>query len=169
MVRSVPPQPEQQMVDAFSAIDYEKSRFVGSYLGDSVWMSNVKDLPDAIGYWIGELPEFYAYLIVRPITLGSKAALEAVRAWVDPNRRKQGMHAHLLEHAAQANHQLIVGDRDGMTADAFAAWHRLSGFSIMYYDVQTSNFVEEASVPEEGRHTAWSNGDRWLIVLERLT
>lgn len=168
MVEKLPERPESETCAEFSALLSTNSQRVGQ-VGDcsdlSIWMCGVNEHPNAIGYWIGCLPNFHAFLIVQPLTLGGRPTLEAIRGWVAPESRGQRLFSHLMRIAARKG-QPLVGDRNGMTEKAHIAWKNASGFTRAYFDTETNQFVDEAKVPTEDQFTYWANGKRWLLVLD---
>jgi len=173
MVKKVPNQSEDKMRKEFSALDYLNSKNIdqpNSAINYPFWCCAVNEKPGAIGYWIGELPNFYAYLVVQPIILGDESAIEVIRAWVDPDCRGKGkgMFPSLLNCVASTC-SLLVGDREGMTERAFEVWNNVSGFTVRYFDFEEKVFVSEDKIPKQDKFTKWSNGERWLITLTIIT
>jgi hypothetical protein len=164
MVERIPDRSEATACCEFSALLSHHSERVGEYKGLPIWKCGVNQRPNAIGYWIGNLPEFYSFLVVEPITLGGVSVLEAVRGWSDPERRGHGLFSTLLRTATREGVSL-VSDRDGMTESAHTAWIRASGFSRKYFDTKENQMAEIESVPPEDRFTHWAQGKRWLLVL----
>ena len=167
MVLRLPPQPELQA--EFQALQSGESTLLGHCLDDSkfsIWECKVNALPEAIAYWIGQLPNFYAYLVVQPLQLNERHTLEAVRGWVDPEFREKGLFSSLMCIATRTGLSL-VGDREGMTDLAYAAWMRASGFNRSYFDTELNAFVDESAVPQGDCFTYWAQGKRFLLVLDR--
>jgi hypothetical protein len=68
MVLRLPPQSETQLKQEFTALKADPSSYLGSvddYDEFSIWTCTVNGDPNARGYWIGKLPSYYGYLIVR--------------------------------------------------------------------------------------------------------
>lgn len=166
MVEKVPDRSEEQACGEFTALLSNNSEQVGSCSGFPIWKCGVNHRPNAIGYWVGFLPNFYSFLVVEPMVLGNEPALEAIRGWTDPERRGQSLFSTLLRIAAQDGH-LLVSDRAGMTESAHTAWLYASGFSRRYFDTETNQMVEVDAVPPLYRFTSWGQGKRWLLVLNR--
>lgn len=164
MVLKVPDRPEEEACVEFTALLSNTSEQVGSCSGFPIWKCGVNQRPDAIGYWVGCLPNFYSFLVVEPMSLGTEPALEAIRGWADPERRCQGLFSTLLRTATRDGH-LLVSDRSGMTERAHTALLHASGFSRRYFDTQNNQMVEVEAVPLQDRFTAWGQGKRWLLVL----
>jgi hypothetical protein len=171
MVKQVPDQPEETLITDFAAlkaldsVEIQASQTARPY---KIWCCGVNQMSDALGYWIGQLPDCYlAFIVVNPISLSGMSALEVIRAWVHPDWRMKGMHAELLNCAVTKQSSVLVGDRDGMTLAIFNAWNQMSGFQVRYFDSNNGEFVLEDHVPQQDKFTSWSDGDRWLITLTK--
>ena len=167
MVERIPDRCEATSCCEFSALLSKNSEQVGEHSGFPIWKCGVNERPDAIGYWIGRLPEFYSFLVVEPMTLGGESVLEAIRGWSDSERRGSGLFSTLLRTATRGG-QSLVSDRDGMTSSAYEAWIHASGFSRKYFDTKVNQMVEVDDVPVEDRFTHWAQGKRWLLVLKPI-
>ena len=91
MVKQIPNQDEDKMRNEFSALKSSESNEIeqpDKTIKFPFWSCAVNEKPDAIGYWVGKLPDYYAYLVVQPINLGDESAIEVIRAWVDLDYRK---------------------------------------------------------------------------------
>lgn len=171
MVKRLPDQPDDQLKQDFTALKSLGSveiQALETAVPYKIWRCGVNQRQNALGYWIGDSKNYFAYIVVEPIQLAGMSALEVKRAWVEPNCRKKGMHTELLNCAAmQSQSSVLVGDREGMTLDAFNTWNRMSGFEVRYFDLENNAFVLENNIPQQDKFTSWSDGDRWLITLTK--
>jgi hypothetical protein len=167
MVYRLPPQSETQLQREFTALISDASSHLGSIDGFeefSIWTCGVNKEPEARGYWIGKLPSYYGYLVVRPFSLNGTETLEAIRGWVDPGHRSKGLFSTLLRKASRSGTPL-VSDREGMTDVAHAVWRSVSDFERRYFDTMQNVFVLPREVPEDERFSTCAGARRWLLVL----
>lgn len=172
MVLSVARQPDDSMLEVAREFMLDKSQLLEADAfgpGTSVWACDTC-VASSRGFWVGHHKsdgsvELYAYLALVSISLGGRQAMEAKKAWTDPQWRRRGMGRALLLKAAQSTP--LVSDSDGMSDDAFAQWDSPMGLTKRWWDTHARLFVEEARVPQEHRHTAYAQGSRWQIVLEQ--
>lgn len=136
--------------------------------GASVWACDTT-IAESRALWIGhrnsdDTTELYAYLALIAANLGGRPVMEAKKAWTDREWRRRGLGCGLLLRAAQI--APVLSDSDGMTDEAFAQWNSPLGLEKRWWDEQSQNFVDEATVPQEDRYTHYAQGLRWRILLE---
>ena len=172
MVIKAASQPDEVMLNHANDLDFPTSKLIAIDafgVGASMWQTTIRSAT-GVGYWIGnmgenETIEIYAYLMLVPSTLGDLSVLEAKKGWTQETWRRKGLGSALLREAAKGTP--LKSDTDGMTDMAFAQWQSITGFKRRWWDAQEECFVKEAEVPSQDMLTAWENGRRWALVLER--
>lgn len=170
MVLHASAQPEDRMLLAtrdfvLSSLELVEEDAFGP--GASVWACDTT-IAKSRALWVGHrnpdgTTELFAYLALIAANLGGLPVMEAKKAWTDPEWRRRGLGRGLLLRAAQI--APVLSDSDGMTDEAFAQWNSSLGLRKRWWDEKTRNFVAEATVPQEDRHTGYAQGSRWRILL----
>jgi hypothetical protein len=168
IVIKLPDQNDKDFEEQFSSLNSKDSSWImRSSIGEnySIWSCEIPQIPEAIGLWIGHLPEFFSYLAIKPVSHGNECGYEAFRAWTDPCHRGKGFGSELL--IAAANFGNIFSDHDGMSCSAHKLWLSQKNLNLEYFDGKENKFTSLNSIPKNDLFTDWEQGRRWYMVLQK--
>lgn len=127
-----------------------------------LWRGSVDGNNELSALWIRLDADIIGYVAFERLALPNVCGIHLKRGWISASYRGQGAFPELLREVSGGT--TLIGDRDGMTEDAFRSMKAARGFTPSYLDQATWTRVRADQVSDDCAFGP--GGSRWLLLLD---